>query len=199
VAGKAEFLIPSDAATQRLVGQAIQSVVHRAPNWIAIYPGAIWPTAVWPLDRFTAIVKHLYETYQMQSVVLWRNEHEKLVAKVIVEQAQSAAVLSPELDLREMVEACRQATFVVTGDSDILQIVSSVGTPSISLHGPTWADEFGGYNNGNYAIQSPFPLVGRRRFRKGANSAMLAIEYDEVQSYAERLIRDLELKARAVA
>jgi heptosyltransferase I len=197
--GVGEFHLPHDSTARQRVETAIEHTVA-SRKWVAIYPGAIWPTAVWPLDRFAAIAKFLLINYQLPSVVLWRDQHEKLVAKVIVEQAQPAAFVAPELSIAELAETCRQASFLISGDSDVLQIASSVGTPCISLHGPTWADEFGVYRRNNYSIQSPFPLIGRRRVRKGSNIAMQAIEIEEVQYYIERLIRDLAvLPAMAAA
>jgi ADP-heptose:LPS heptosyltransferase len=188
--GKGEFHVPEFAVAGLRVTAAIQQMVN-GPRWVAIYPGAIWPTGVWPLDRFAEIAKFLQKSFQMQSVLVWRNQHEKLVSQVIVEQSQSAAQLAPELTVVELAELCRQASFLIAGDSDVLQIASSVGTPCISLHGPTWADEFGAYAHNKFSIQSPYPILGRRRRRQGANSAMQAIEVEEVQYYIQRLIREL--------
>lgn len=188
--GKGEFLLPSDQNTHLQVHNALNNIMD-GTRWAAIYPGAIWPTATWPLERFVATARFLRESYQIQSLVLWRNQHEKLVAQVIVEQSQAAAQVAPELNVEELAELCRQACFLLAGDSDVLQIASSVGTPCISLHGPTWADEFGAYRHNKYSIQSPYPLLGRRSQRKGANNAMQAIEVEEVQFYIQRLMRDL--------
>lgn len=188
--GQGEFYIPVNRKSEQRVAAVVREIL-KGRDWVAIYPGAMWPTAVWPLDRFAAIARFLLDTCHIQSIVLWRTPHEKLVAQVIAEQAQTAAQVCPELEIEELVAICRQARFMIAGDSDILQIASCVGTPCISLHGPTWADEFGAYRHNKYAIQSPFPLLGKRRLRKGANSAMQAIEIEEVQFYIQRLLQDL--------
>lgn len=191
-AGAGEFEIPSDPQVHSHVRQSIHNLIGPSKRWFAIYPGAIWKTAMWPIDRFATIAKQLQQNYNIPGLVVWNGNDEQLVAQVIAEQSEYAACVAPRFDLRELVELCRQAEFVLAGDSDLLQIASSVGTPTVSLHGPTWADEYGPYHYNQYAIQSPFPRLGNRSMRSGSNSSMQAIEVDEVMFYIQRLMRQIE-------
>lgn len=198
--GAGKFEIPHFSDLKGRVEEMLDSLIGKDQPWFVIYPGAIWQTALWPVDRFAMIAKQLRETFDLPGLVVWCGSHEHLMARVIAEQSHQAACVAPSLDLVTMVELCRRAKFVIAGDSDFLQVASSVGTPCVSLHGPTWADEYCSYHNKEFAIQSPFPILSKRSARHGVNSAMQAIEVDEVLYYTQRLLRRLDSHSqRAVA
>lgn len=189
--GDGSFELPPDACAASKVGSGIEKLFGCKQPWYVIYPGAIWKTATWPMDRFSQVARHMLQNHRMPGLVVWCDADEKLVASVIAEQSDGAVEVAPQYGLRDLIELCRQTNFVITGDSNLLQIASSVDTPVISLHGPTWADEFGCYRFNEFAIQSPFPRLSNRSMRSGANSAMQAIETEEVIYYVERLIKHL--------
>jgi heptosyltransferase I len=188
VAGQANFGLPDYEAANREVTAKVSSLFEHSHKWCVIYPGAIWPTAIWPIERFSQIANYIHTSLKMQSLIVWSGPQERLVAQVIAEQCRQAAVVAPELHLYELIQLCRQTQFIITGDSDFLQIASATNAPCISLHGPTWADEYGPYHFIKYAIQSPFPLNRRRRMRRGSNIPMQTIEVEEVMFNTQRLI-----------
>lgn len=187
--GEGHFEVPADPIAAAKVRQLADRLFGTSQPWYAIYPGAIWNTATWPIERFAVVAQHMQNNFDMPGLVVWCGQHEQLIATVIAEQSEGSTKVAPKLNLKELVELCRQAKFVIAGDSDLLQIASSVCTPCISLHGPTWADEYGPYRLNEFAIQSPFPRLSKRSMRNGSNSSMQAIETEEVVYYVERLLR----------
>lgn len=187
--GRGEYEMPvfEDAAID--VQDLLQAHdLNSSMNWFAIHPGALWPTARWPVDRFGTIARELHDRYGFRCLVIWSGQEEHLLSKVVVENSGGAAQLAPELGLTQMIELIRQSRFLLCADSEPLQLAASIGTPCISLHGPTWADEFGAYRSTQQAIQSPLANLSRRTVRRGPNLAMQAIEVDEVLFGVRRLL-----------
>ncbi len=157
-------------------------------RWVAINPGAGWSTKLWPCERFGHLARAIYEKHGLQSLVFWAGQDEFLLANVIAEESRGAAVVAPATSLCEMLELLRRTSLLVSADTGPLHMASSVGTPCVSLHGPTWADECGPYGNRHVSIQSPTPHLSKQQVRRGPNIAMQAIEVDEVIRACDRLL-----------
>ncbi|MBX3422079.1 MAG: glycosyltransferase family 9 protein [Pirellulaceae bacterium] len=187
-----QFLMPCfESAAESALCKLTDIGIDPRDPWIAIQPSAVWHTAVWPVERFSAVVRHLYRQFAIPAIVLWTNEHERLVAQVVAEDSKGAARVAPATSMVELIEMIRLSRMLLTGDSVALDISSAVNIPCISLHGPTWADEVGPYGNIHWAIQSPLPNLAKRMVRRGPNTAMRAIEVEEVTYHADKLLRRL--------
>ena len=196
-AGMGEYSMPD----YKQSSVAIQSFLSElsctgSQDWIAIHPGALWPPGLWPVERFGEIARKVFKDYGLKTVIVWFGEDERLLSEVIREKSDGAAITAPKLSLVEMVELFRKTMLLICNDSIALHLASSIGAPCLSLHGPTWADEFGAYGATSVAIQSPHPHVSRRTLRRGPNTAMQAIEADEVLYYVQRLIRRVQTNTR---
>ena len=110
-------------------------------------PGAAWPNKQWHSDRFGEVAAFLKEVRGLEPFVLWGPGEEPL-ARAVVEASHGAARLAPLTRLQDLVEICRSASLMVSGDTGPLQIAAAVGTPIVSIFGPTdperngpWAPE----------------------------------------------------------
>ncbi len=204
--GKGEFQMPVYSEAAERVEEMLRNMeLHSAERsqgtsaWIAINPGAGWTTRQWPVERFGRLAKELYETHRRPSLVFWAGDNERLMANVIAEESGGAARVAPQTSLCELLEMFRRASLLVSSDTGPLHIASSIGTPSVSLHGPTWADECGPYGNRAIAIQSPTPNVSKKVQRRGPNIAMQAIEIDEVMRACSKMIANEPASGRMAA
>lgn len=192
ISGAGDFAMPIVQVASQKVDQILQACgLSSSCHWYAIHAGAVWPTSVWPAERLGQVARHLFEEHNMRSVVLWLSENERLLAKVVAETSQGSATMVDCGDLSVAMELLRRPSFLLSGDSEMLQLASAVKTPCLSLHGPTWADEIGAYRNAGCAIQSPLPNLSKRMVRRGPNTAMQAIELEEVLYHAQRLVARL--------
>ena len=157
-------------------------------RFVLLNPGAGWETKIWPVQRFASLARELFQQHGIKSVVSWAGPKEQLMASAISENARGAAVALPDTDLMELSEIIRLAALIVTGDTSALHIASAVNTPCVALHGVTWADECGPYGNQHVAIQSPMAPGGGKPIRRGANTAMQAIEVDDATQACEELL-----------
>lgn len=191
--GLGEYSMPLYKSSSLSVQSLSSEICDTASQpWLAIHPGALWPTGLWPVERFGEIAQKVFQEYGLRTVTVWLGEEERLLSEVIREKSDGAAITAPKLSLVEMAEVLKQALLMVSSDSIPMQLASSLGVPCVSLHGPTWADEFGAYAKTSTAIQSPHPCVTRRTLRRGPNTAMQAIETDEVLYQVQRLLRRIQ-------
>jgi len=105
-------------------------------RYALVNPGAAWPNKRWPPARLAAVAAELSVRHGLMSVVLWGPGEEALAAEVVA-GAGGAALLSPKTGIADLVALARGAALMVSGDTGPLHIASAVGTPTVSLFGPT--------------------------------------------------------------
>ncbi len=192
IPGTGEFAMPVYTSAAERAEAMLRELGLGDPTaptkWLAINPGAGWTTRQWPVERFGRLAKQLWEQHARPTLVFWAGQQELLLAQVIAEESRGAARVAPATSLCELLELVRRTSLLITGDTGPLHMASALGTPCVSLHGPTWADESGPYRNRHVAIQSPAPRLNNKLVRSGPNTAMQAIEVEEVLAACSRLL-----------
>jgi lipopolysaccharide heptosyltransferase I len=107
-----------------------------------INPGAGWPNKRWPPERFGAVAAFVRDVCGLTPVVMW-GPGEQALADAVVSASNGAAVRSPATSVLDLVAMCRAADVVVAGDTGPLHIATAVGTPTVSLFGPTYPERNG--------------------------------------------------------
>jgi lipopolysaccharide heptosyltransferase I len=123
-----------------------------------INPGAAWPNKQWSPERFGELASFLKEQCALTPVVLWGPGEERLAGSVIAASA-NAAIAAPPTGLADLIALSRAAALVVSGDTGPLHIATAVGTPTVSLFGPTDPDRNGPYQPDD-AVVSRYEACG---------------------------------------
>ena len=110
-----------------------------------VNPGAAWPNKRWPAERFGAIAKELRDSHGLTPVVLW-GPGERTLAETVATASDGRAIVASETRLPDLVALSRAASFMISGDTGPLHIACAVGTPTVSLFGPTDAARNGPWN-----------------------------------------------------
>lgn len=116
-----------------------------------VNPGASWETKRWAPERFGAIAAHLMHVHQLRSIVLW-GPGEQPLAEAVVRAAAGQAVLAPPTSLSDLIDLCRDAALMVSGDTGPLQIAGAVGTPLVAVFGPTDPARNGPWSTGDLTV-----------------------------------------------
>jgi heptosyltransferase-1 len=116
-----------------------------------INPGAAWPNKRWPAASFGEIAARLRDRHRLGSVVLW-GPGEQSLATEIVGASNGAAVEAPPTTLQDLVGLSRAASLMVSGDTGPAHIAAAVGTPVVSLFGPTDPQRNGPWDSRDVAI-----------------------------------------------
>jgi lipopolysaccharide heptosyltransferase I len=101
-----------------------------------INPGAAWPNKRWQAERFGELAAFLREACALEPIVLWGPGEEALAEQVIA-ASSGTAIRAPRTGIADLVPLSRAAALVVSGDTGPLHIATAVGTPTVSLFGPT--------------------------------------------------------------
>jgi len=147
--------------------EEIYSVLGGRHPFALINPGAAWPNKRWPPDRFGEIAGFLRDVRGLTSFVLWGPGEEGL-AGAVVETSGGAARVAPPTRLADLLALSRAASLMVSGDTGPLHIAAAVGTPAVSLFGPTDPQRNGPWNADDVSV-SRYGVCGchyERRCRK---------------------------------
>jgi heptosyltransferase-1 len=105
-----------------------------AQPYVVFLHATTWPTKCWPEANWQELGRWLAQ--RGQHVVLpWGNEAERLAAERIT--AGCDAMVLPKMGLTEAAGVLAYAKAVVGVDTGLAHVAAAVGTPSITLYGPT--------------------------------------------------------------
>ena len=174
--------VPTDASEQVAASAG-------ARGYVLINPGAAWPNKRWPPANFGALAAAIRERFELRSVVIWGPGEESLAA-AIVEASSNAAQLAPRTAVTDVFALAREARLMISGDTGPLHIAGAVGTPTVSLFGPTDPGRNGPWSPADIALSrySGCSCHYQRRCRRQA-SCIDEIGVGEVVAAIERRIR----------
>jgi len=120
--------------------------------FIAINPVAKWPTKLWAVERFRELTECLLgKGFQ---VVFTGSKEDRPVLDEITRTLSSPAVrLDGRTSLKVLAAVYRSARVVVTTDTGPMHLAAAVGTPVVSLFGPTAPWRTGPYGEGHVVLR----------------------------------------------
>nr|AHZ45557.1 lipopolysaccharide heptosyltransferase [uncultured bacterium] len=167
----------------------VDSVINRFPNgYVLINPGAAWPNKRWPAACFGAVAAALKDVYDKPSLVVW-GPGERSIAQEVVAASGGAADALPPTTIQELAGIARSAHLMISGDTGPLHVAAAVGTPIVSLFGPTRPERNGPWALYDIAIsrQASCECHYERRCRRDL-PCITGISVDEVlEAVARRL------------
>jgi lipopolysaccharide heptosyltransferase I len=136
-----------------VVSPAVEAVRARvgARPFALINPGAAWPNKRWLVDRFGELATFLREASGLVPVILW-GPGEELLAERVIAASENAALAAPPTGISDLVSLSRAAALVVSGDTGPLHIATAVGTPAVSVFGPTDPDRNGPWSPDDVSV-----------------------------------------------
>jgi lipopolysaccharide heptosyltransferase I len=116
-----------------------------------VNPGAAWPNKRWPPQWYGEVASFLREECRLTPIVLWGPGEESL-AQAVVNAASNKAIAAPPTTIPDLVALSRTAALVISGDTGPLHIATAVGTPTVSLFGPTDPDRNGPWSSEDVVV-----------------------------------------------
>jgi len=151
-------------------------------------PGAGWPSKMWPAVRYGALARCLGRDQGLPSVALWGVANERPLAERIVETSARNAHMAPPTTMGELAALCRRAALFVGSDTGPMHLAVAVGTPAISLHGPSRAEWCGAYGPQNIRLQVRYEDGSSTQRRTADDSAMQEITIKMVTAACDQLV-----------
>jgi heptosyltransferase-2 len=127
-----ELIVPAAEVT---AWRARRDLSENGRPIVVLAPGAVGPSKCWP----PAYYAELARTLAQQGCAVWivggPNER-RLAGDIVAASASSARDLTGN-DLRDAILALAAASVAITNDSGLSHVSAAIGTPTISIFGPT--------------------------------------------------------------
>lgn len=181
-------LFPIDAAPTAASEQVKASV---GPDYVLLNPGAAWPNKQWPPERFGTLAAALREQHGARSVVLWGPGEEHL-AEAVAAASAGAAQTAPQTGIADLFALAKDARLMVSGDTGPLHVAAAVGTPTVSLFGPTRPERNGPWSPRDIALSRNQVCICHyeRRCRRASPCIDEIAVGDAIAAVARRLRHD---------
>jgi heptosyltransferase I len=172
---KTEFNLREQPADAGAADEFLRASGLANERFAVLNPGAGWPSKMWPAERFGDLAQHLYRAHGMRSVAAWGVPGELPLAEAIVAASDGHALLAPKTTMLELAALCRRAALFVGSDTGPMHLAVAVGTPTVSMHGPSRADWCGAYGPMNVRMQIRYEAGSSLERRRADDSAMRGI------------------------
>lgn len=182
------FDLPEYMADARVAEEFLRQRGLAARRFAILNPGAGWPSKLWPTVRYGGLARYLGQKHSVPSVAVWGLTSERPLAQAIVETSARHAVLAPPTTMRELAALCRRAALFVGSDTGPMHLAAAVGTPTISMHGPSRAEWCGAYGEHNIRLQVRYEAGSSLQRRQADDSAMREITVKMVAAACDRLL-----------
>jgi len=125
-----------DAPARRPVFQKSNGQILAEHLTVLIAPGAAYENKKWPVEKFAEVAVKLHHSHQAK--IIWAaTEKDKTPASLKEQIPEERLSILSDHPLDSLASIISQATITIANDSGIAHLSSAVGTPVISIFGPT--------------------------------------------------------------
>ena len=163
----------------KLVPPAVAAIQN---SFIAVVMGSSWESKDWNFEGYGNLVQHIIKN-QNRHVVLLGGSDQWTVAEKLIEKANSPNVINLTGNpLIEMTAVLKAAAAAVGPDSGPGHLAAAVGTPYVTLFGPTPANRHVPYGCEHLIVQSDLDCAPcyQKQCPEGDNRCMENIKVDDV-------------------
>jgi heptosyltransferase-1 len=182
------FELPESERDARMATELLARCGLQAGCFALMNPGAGWPSKIWPAERYGELAQRLSVKHCVKTLAVWGVPSELPLAEAIVAASAGTAVLAPPTSMTELAALCRRAAIFVGSDTGPMHLAVAVGTPTISLHGPSKAEWCGAYGPCNIRLQVRYEEGSAFERRQADAAAMRAIGVEMVAEACDRLL-----------
>lgn len=154
---------------------------------VALNPSTSWVTKCWPPDHFSSLADLLITKLKAKVILLGAASDQPLVHKIMQNSQGDIINLAGKTNLKELAAVVQKINLFIGGDTGPLHIAAAVGTPTISLFGPTDPGIYAPAGSGHTALFSSVPCRYCHRRTCTSMVCMEAISPIEVYKAAKQM------------
>ena len=114
----------------------------QSKQFVVLNPAASSEKKIWPTKYYAALADLLIEKCNTQVIFLGADSDRDLVAEIICKMNHKAHDFSGRTTLNQLGALVEKAQLFISGDTGPLHIAAAVGTPTVSLFGPTNSEKY---------------------------------------------------------
>lgn len=130
----APFRLENSAEDDAVVRQSLRE--RGVGRYVLLSPGGGWRSKCWPPERFGELAQHIRESLGLRCV-LNSGPGEEYLAEAVTAASGDAGPIAYSGDMEKLMALARGAECIVGGDTGPLHLAVALGTPSVSIYGPT--------------------------------------------------------------
>lgn len=125
-----------DDPSQKYANEYFRNNFNKNDFIVGICPTGSWESKKCDAEKFAEIAQLVIKKYNAKIIILWGKGDEK-DAKKLKDLLGNKCILAPETSIMEMAALIAGTKFLIANDSGPMHIATALGTPVLSLHGPT--------------------------------------------------------------
>lgn len=192
---KEETSVPRIAVSvelQRKVSQIIEAQnITTQKGWVSINPFSRWSYKEWGMQKWRQLADFFWQKYGMPTVIIGSREERERAAKLFPDIPSPVYNLAGLVSLREIAALLKMSRLHIGVDSAAPHIAAAVGTPTITIYGPSdwrdWAPP-GEKNKVVFSDMNCSPCYKKGCDGKGRSLCLERIEVNKVQAVVEELL-----------
>lgn len=103
---------------------------------VGISPSGGWDSKKYPPEKFVELLNSLSAIYKVKFLILW-GPGDAEDAEIIFNSTKNKSAIAPKSTIRQMAALIQKCKVLIANDSGPMHISTAVGTPTLSIHGPT--------------------------------------------------------------
>ena len=166
------------------------AVVKIQNTFIAVVMGSSWESKDWHFEGYCKFVQYILKNQDRHVVLLGGNSQMPLAARLVEKMNSPKVIDLTGNSLLEMTAVLKAAAAAVGPDSGPGHLAAAVGTPYVTLFGPTPADRHVPYGCEDLTVQSDLSCAPcyKKQCPDGNNQCMEKIE---IKAVAEKITQAL--------
>lgn len=161
--------------------------IKKEEGIISIHPGGYFPSQRWMPESFAKIADMIAERYNARVVII-AGPTERKLAEGIVGLAKTRTLLLVGRPLDEVAAAIAISKILICNNSGPLHMAAAIGTPTVSMMGPTDPALWRPQGDDQIVIKKDLPCSPCARGRCYAHVCMSSITVDEVFEKAKGIL-----------
>ena len=162
---------------------------------IALHPFSRWKYKEWPIENYITLINYIGSKYDV-SIIITGSIHEKETAAYIAKASKVDAYnLAGKTSIGELAGLLKKCRLLIGIDSAPIHIAAAVGTPTVTIFGPSSPINWAPQGKDHYVIYKDLPCVPCRQ--KGCNNSEVSRCLNELS--VEEVIPVVDTKILEVA
>lgn len=151
-------LRPTPAEERFAVDFLLRHAIDRNKKILFVNPVTSWHSKNWSIAQFAKCMDLLHADIEI--VLCGANADRPAIESIRTLTDRRLISATGQTSLTELAALLAQGDLLLTGDTGALHIAVAMGTPTISLWGPTQPEQYGPLAPGHTVIRSPFSCTG---------------------------------------
>jgi ADP-heptose:LPS heptosyltransferase len=134
-------IIVSEKLKEKMSKVLMEEKIETENGWVSINPFSRWAYKEWDLDKWKQLASFIWQKYKLPTVVTGSTEERKRADALTANGYFPMYNLAGKTTIREIAALLQMSRLHIGVDSAAPHIAAAVGTPTITIYGPSdWRD-----------------------------------------------------------